>query len=107
MVVPELETCTQTSKNLSHQCGTRIDVYYLYGYFRIFIKGKPYRTNHSQFRQHTSNRTNRSKIERERDAIKRAENTLLQLDSALEKYVELGAVTKGLNAKKRTGGRTK
>ena len=41
-----------------------------------------------------------SKIQRERDAIKRAENTLLQLDSALEKYVELGAVTKGLNARK-------
>ena len=41
-----------------------------------------------------------SKIKRERDAIKRAENTLLQLDSALEKYVELGAVTKGLNARK-------
>ena len=41
-----------------------------------------------------------SKIQRERDTIKRAENTLLQLDSALEKYVELGAVTKGLNARK-------
>ena len=44
-----------------------------------------------------------SKIQRERDAIKRAENTLLQLDSALEKYVELGAVTKGLNARKEQG----
>ena len=41
-----------------------------------------------------------SKIQRERDTIKRAENTLLQLDTALEKYVELGAVTKGLNARK-------
>ena len=41
-----------------------------------------------------------SKIQRERDTIKRAENTLLQLDGALEKYVELGAVTKGLNARK-------
>ena len=41
-----------------------------------------------------------SKIKRERDTIQRAENTLLQLDSALEKYVELGAVTKGLNARK-------
>ena len=41
-----------------------------------------------------------SKIQRERTTIKRAENTLLQLDSALEKYVELGAVTKGLNARK-------
>ena len=41
-----------------------------------------------------------TKIQRERDTIKRAENTLLQLDSALEKYVELGAVTKGLNARK-------
>ena len=41
-----------------------------------------------------------TKIQRERDTIKRAENTLLQLDSALDKYVELGAVTKGLNARK-------
>ena len=41
-----------------------------------------------------------TKIQRERDTIKRAENTLLQLDTALEKYVELGAVTKGLNARK-------
>ena len=41
-----------------------------------------------------------TKIQRERDTIKRAENTLLQLDGALEKYVELGAVTKGLNARK-------
>ena len=41
-----------------------------------------------------------SKIQRERTAIQRAENTLLQLDNALEKYVELGAVTKGLNARK-------
>ena len=41
-----------------------------------------------------------SKIERERTTIQRAENTLLQLDNALEKYVELGAVTKGLNARK-------
>ena len=41
-----------------------------------------------------------SKIKRERTTIQRAENTLLQLDSALEKYVELGAVTKGLNARK-------
>ena len=41
-----------------------------------------------------------SKIERERTTIQRAENTLLQLDKALEKYVELGAVTKGLNARK-------
>ena len=45
-----------------------------------------------------------SKIQRERDTIKRAENTLLQLDSALEKYVELGAVTKGLNARKEQQG---
>ena len=45
-----------------------------------------------------------SKIQRERDTIKRAENTLLQLDSALEKYVELGAVTKGLNARKEQEG---
>ena len=41
-----------------------------------------------------------SKIEREHTTIQRAENTLLQLDKALEKYVELGAVTKGLNARK-------
>ena len=41
-----------------------------------------------------------TRIQRERDTIKRAENTLLQLDGALEKYVELGAVTKGLNARK-------
>ena len=41
-----------------------------------------------------------SKIEREHTTIQRAENTLLQLDNALEKYVELGAVTKGLNARK-------
>ena len=41
-----------------------------------------------------------SKIQRERTTIQRAENTLLQLDNALEKYVELGAVTKGLNARK-------
>ena len=41
-----------------------------------------------------------SKIQRERTTIQRAENTLLQLDKALEKYVELGAVTKGLNARK-------
>ena len=76
------------------------DVYYLYGYFRIFIE-----TIHIE--QTTVNSDNtlqielmNSKIQRERDAIKRAENTLLQLDSALEKYVELGAVTKGLNARK-------
>jgi len=41
-----------------------------------------------------------SQIQRERTTIKRAEDTLGQLDSALEKYVELGAVTKGLNARK-------
>ena len=41
-----------------------------------------------------------SKIQRESTTIQRAENTLLQLDNALEKYVELGAVTKGLNARK-------
>lgn len=41
-----------------------------------------------------------SKIQRERTTIERAENTLAQLDNALEKYVELGAVTKGLNARK-------
>ena len=41
-----------------------------------------------------------SQIQRERITIKRAEDTLGQLDSALEKYVELGAVTKGLNARK-------
>lgn len=41
-----------------------------------------------------------SQIQRERGSIQRAENTLAQLDNALEKYVELGAVTKGLNARK-------
>jgi hypothetical protein len=41
-----------------------------------------------------------SKIQRERNDIKRAEDTLTQLDDALAKYVELGAVTKGLNARK-------
>ena len=41
-----------------------------------------------------------SQIQRERGRIERAENTLAQLDNALEKYVELGAVTKGLNARK-------
>ena len=41
-----------------------------------------------------------SQIQRERGSIERAENTLAQLDNALEKYVELGAVTKGLNARK-------
>ena len=43
-------------------------------------------------------------IQRERTTIERAENTLAQLDSALEKYVELGAVTKGLNARKEQEG---
>jgi len=41
-----------------------------------------------------------SQIQRERGSIERAENTLAQLDGALEKYVELGAVTKGLTARK-------
>tara|TARA_E500000318_G_scaffold7012_1_gene6525 strand:- start:1655 stop:2551 length:897 start_codon:yes stop_codon:yes gene_type:complete len=41
-----------------------------------------------------------SKIQRERTNIQRAEDTLAQLDDALAKYVELGAVTKGLNARK-------
>jgi len=41
-----------------------------------------------------------SQIDREKNTITRAENTLGQLDSALERYVELGAVTKGLNARK-------
>ena len=41
-----------------------------------------------------------SQIQRERTSIQRSENVLSQLDSALEKYVELGAVTKGLNARK-------
>lgn len=45
-----------------------------------------------------------SQIQRERTTIERAENTLSQLDSALEKYVELGAVTKGLNARKEQEG---
>ena len=45
-----------------------------------------------------------SQIQRERTTIERAENTLAQLDSALEKYVELGAVTKGLNARKEQEG---
>ena len=45
-----------------------------------------------------------SKIQRERTTIERAENTLAQLDNALEKYVELGAVTKGLNARKEQEG---
>lgn len=41
-----------------------------------------------------------SQIQRERTDIQRAEQTLGQLDEALSKYVELGAVTKGLNARK-------
>ena len=41
-----------------------------------------------------------SQIQRERTDIQRAEQTLAQLDEALAKYVELGAVTKGLNARK-------
>ena len=38
-----------------------------------------------------------SRINSERKTIKRAETQLDALDTALEKYVELGAVTKGLN----------
>ena len=45
-----------------------------------------------------------SQIQRERTDIKRAEQTLAQLDDALAKYVELGAVTKGLNARKEQQG---
>lgn len=40
-----------------------------------------------------------SRINSERKTIKRAETQLGALDTALEKYVELGAVTKGLNAR--------
>ena len=40
-----------------------------------------------------------SRINSERKTIKRAETQLDALDTALEKYVELGAVTKGLNAR--------
>ena len=45
-----------------------------------------------------------SQIQRERTDIQRAEQTLAQLDDALAKYVELGAVTKGLNARKEQQG---
>ena len=37
-----------------------------------------------------------SQIQRERRTIERAESTLARLDSALDKYIELGAITKGL-----------
>ena len=99
MGISQLEENTSITQNISHQCSGCIDVYYLYGDFRIFIQG--------HIEQTTVNSDNTlqielidSKIKRERDTIQRAENTLLQLDSALEKYVELGAVTKGLNARK-------
>ena len=41
-----------------------------------------------------------SSIERELTGIGRAENQLNLLDSALERYMELGAITKGLTARK-------
>ena len=41
-----------------------------------------------------------SQITRQRTDINRAEKQLTLLDDALEKYVELGAITKGLNARK-------
>ena len=41
-----------------------------------------------------------SQINRQRTDIDRAEKQLTLLDDALEKYVELGAITKGLNARK-------
>ena len=41
-----------------------------------------------------------SQITRQRTDIDRAEKQLTLLDDALEKYVELGAITKGLNARK-------
>ena len=45
-----------------------------------------------------------SSIERELTGIGRAENQLNLLDNALERYMELGAVTKGLNARKEQQG---
>ena len=41
-----------------------------------------------------------SKIKRERATIERATKTLALLDSALEKYIELDRITKGLDARK-------
>ena len=41
-----------------------------------------------------------SKIQRERATIERATKTLALLDSALEKYIELDRITKGLDARK-------
>ena len=41
-----------------------------------------------------------SQINRQRTDITRAESQLTLLDDALKKYVELGAITKGLNARK-------
>ena len=41
-----------------------------------------------------------SQINRQRIDIDRAESQLVLLDDALKKYVELGAITKGLNARK-------
>ena len=45
-----------------------------------------------------------SSIERELTGIGRAENQLNLLDNALERYMELGAITKGLNARKEQQG---
>ena len=41
-----------------------------------------------------------SQIQRERRTIERAESTLARLDSALDKYIELDRITKGLDARK-------
>ena len=41
-----------------------------------------------------------SQINRQKTDITRAESQLTLLDDALKKYVELGAITKGLNARK-------
>ena len=41
-----------------------------------------------------------SQIQRERKTIERAESTLARLDPALDKYIELDRITKGLDARK-------
>ena len=95
MVISKLENCSQSIKILSNKCSSNTNVYYFYGYIRLSKSHIDAGTNTSQLTVKLD-RIN-SRITSEQKVIDRAERQLENLDKALERYVELGAVSKGLD----------
>ena len=90
------KTVPKVLKILSNKCSSNINVYYFYGIFGYLSKSHiDAGTNTSQVTVKLD-RVN-SRIASEQKVIDRAERQLENLDKALERYVELGAVSRGLD----------